>query len=235
VAPALGWWSAAHAQSNPAEAAARAEAGPSTAARPSEAPIPSCLDESISSELGEQLRPRGVQKRRFLKQGQLSLSARGGLFASDLLSSSYAFGGQLSYFVTEDLAVDLAFDVSPMDLDLDKPLSEFFGDPRFDPGTGYIAMAGLMWSPIHAKLKVAGSIVHSDIYLIAGAGRIFHDSVQGISYNAGFALDMLATRWITLRFELRDVIAVQEAVAETRLTNNLLATFGVALWLPTPL
>lgn len=157
------------------------------------------------------------------------------MFASDLLSSSYAFGGQLSYFLTEDFAIDLAFDVSPMDLDLDKPLSEFFGDPRFDPGTGYIAMASMMWSPVHAKLKVAGSIVHSDIYLIAGAGRIFHDSVQGISYNAGLALDMLATQWITFRFELRDVIAVQEAVAETRLTNNLLATFGVALWLPTPL
>jgi outer membrane beta-barrel protein len=231
----LGCWSAtAHAQPAAATSTAAAvdEDGPN---RPSDAPVPNCLDESISSQLGEQLRPRGVQKRRFLKKGQLELVARGGMFASDLLSTSYAYGGQLSYFLTEDFAIDVAFDVSPMDLDLDKPVSEFFGDPRFEPGTGYIAMASMLWSPIHAKLRVGGGIVHSDIYLIAGAGRVFHDSVQGISYNAGLGLDMLVSQWITVRFELRDVVAIQEAVAETRLTNNLLATFGVALWLPTPL
>jgi outer membrane beta-barrel protein len=211
-------------------------AGPARAqSKPSEAPVPSCMDQSISSELGEELRPRGVQKRRFLKQGQLEITARGGLFASDLLSSSYALGGALSLFFTEDFAIDLSFDVTPVALDLDAPVAEFFGDERFEPGLGYLGMASLLWSPIHAKLKVGGGIVHTDLYLIAGAGRLFHDSVQGVTFNAGMGLDMLTTQWVTFRFELRDVMAVQEAVAETRFTNNLMATVGVALWLPTGL
>lgn len=202
--------------------------------KPSEAPVPNCMDASISSELGDELRPRGVQKRHFLKKGQIALVAHGGLFASDLLSSSYAVGGDVSFFFTEDFALDVSFDMTPVALDLDAPVSEFFGDERFDPGMGYLGLANLLWSPIHAKLRMGGSIVHTDIYLIAGAGRLFHDSVQGIAFNGGLALDMLTTQWITFRFQVRDVVMVQEAVAETRLTNNILATVGIALWLPTP-
>jgi outer membrane beta-barrel protein len=203
--------------------------------KPSEAPLPSCMDQSIAGELGDQLRPRGVQKKNFLKQGQFQLTARGGMFAGDLMSSSYAYGGALAFWVTEDLGFEGSFDVTNVNLDLDKPVAEFFGDDRFDGGIAFLAMGGLLWSPIHAKLKMAGSIVHSDLVLAVGAGRLFHDSTQGVSYNAGLALEMFTTQWITFRFELRDVIAVQEAVAETRITNNFMATAGLSLWIPTPL
>lgn len=203
--------------------------------KPSEAPVPNCLDQSISGQLGEQLRPRGVQKREFLKKGELEIIARGGLFAADLLSSSYIWGGAVAFFPTEDFGFEIGFDVTPLALDLDEPVADFFGDPRFERSMGYLGMASLLWAPIHAKLKIGGGIVHSDIILTAGAGRLFHDSVQGVSYNAGMILEMLVNDWVTLRFEVRDIIAVQEAVAETRLTNNIVSTFGVALWLPTGL
>ena len=64
---------------------------------------------------------------------------------------------------------------------------------------------------------------------------MFHDSVQGVSYNAGVVLELLTSSWLTFRFELRDVIAVQEAAAESRLTNNIMVTAGLAFWIPTPL
>jgi len=128
--------------------------------KPSDAPVPNCMDQSISSELGEQLRPRGVQKRQFLKKGQLELVAHGGLMASDLMSSTYSLGGDLSLFLTEDFAIDLSFDTMQVALDLDKPLSNFFGDPRFKDSRGYLALASMLWSPIHAKLKMFGGIVH---------------------------------------------------------------------------
>jgi outer membrane beta-barrel protein len=210
---------------------------PATAAaqKPSDDPLPSCLDQSIRDELGEELRPRGVQKREFLKNKHVHFVAHGGLFAADLLSSSYIYGGSLGFFFTEDLAVQASLDVTPLALDLDTPLAEFFGDERFEPATGFLGMAGLMWSPIHAKLKIGGGIVHSDIMFMAGAGKLLHDSVQGVTWSAGMALEMFTTQWLTLRLEVRDVIAVQEAVAETRLTNNIMATFGIGLWIPTGL
>jgi outer membrane beta-barrel protein len=125
--------------------------------------------------------------------------------------------------------------VTHVALDLDEPLAEFFGDDRFEPGLGYLALGSLLWSPIHTKMKVGGGIVHGDIIFSAGAGRLVHDSVQGITFDAGVMLDLFTTRWLTFRFEARDVMAVQEAVAETRFTNNIVTTAGIAFWIPTPL
>jgi outer membrane beta-barrel protein len=214
--------------------AAEADAA-AAAAKPSEAPLPSCLDQSIKDELGRTLRPRGVQKRDFAKRAHVEIIARGGLYAGDLTSSSWIGGGALAYWFTEDLGLELGFDLTPIALDLDAPLAQFFGDDRFEKGMGYLPLANLMWSPIHAKMKIGDSIVHSDFIVYAGGGRLIHDSVQGATFDAGIALEMLTTRFFTVRFDARNVMAVQEAVAQTRFTNNLVATFGLALWIPTPL
>jgi outer membrane beta-barrel protein len=96
-------------------------------------------------------------------------------------------------------------------------------------------LGNLMWSPIHAKLKLGGGIVHSDIMLFLGGGRMIHDAVQGVSFDAGAAIDMFVTRALTVRLDIRDLTAVQEAAGETRFTNNLVATIGLALWIPTGL
>jgi outer membrane beta-barrel protein len=218
-----------------AAAAPSATAANATAplpARPSDAPLPSCMDETIKDELGRQVKPKGVQRRYFLKKHKLELVAHGGLYSGDLTSSSWIAGGSLAWFFTEDFAVEARFDVTPIRLDIDQPLGQFFGDTHFKPGTGYLALGNLLWSPIHAKLKMAGGIVHSDIMVSAGAGRLIHDSVQGVTYDAGVSLELFTTRWVTFRFDARDVMAVQEAVAETRFTNNIVATAGIAFWIP---
>ncbi len=195
--------------------------------------VPRSLDPATSSASSS--RPRGVQKRDFLKDDKLALVAHGGLFGGDLTSSSWIGGGGLDVFFTEDFALEASFELTPIALDLDAPLAGFFGDDRFEPGMGYLAMMSAVWSPIHAKLKIGDDIVHSDILLSAGAGRLFHDSVQGVTFQAAVALDMFTTQWVTFRFEARDVMMIQEAVAETRYTNNLIATAAIVLWIPTPL
>lgn len=202
-------------------------------ARPSEAPLPSCLDATIKDELGRELKPRGVQRRDFLKNKKLQLTGRGGLYAGDLTSSSWIGGGAVTFWFTEDLGLSLDFAVTPIALDLDKPLATFFGDDRFEPGLGYLPLANLIWSPVHTKMKIGDGIVHGDLMVFAGGGRLIHDSVQGVTFDAGFALELFTTGVVTVRFEGRDVMAVQEAVAETRFTNNLVATFGLSLWIPT--
>lgn len=204
-------------------------------AKPSDAPLPSCLDQSIRDQLGAELKPRGVQKRDFRKDNKLVLVAHGGLYGGDLTSSSWIAGGSLGYFFTEDLGLEVGFDLVPLTLDLDAPLNEFFGDDRFEPGMAYVGMANFMWSPIHAKLKMGGGIVHADMMFFAGGGRMFHDAVQGISFDAGMALDLFVTRAITVRIDARDLMAVQEIAGETRYTNNIVTTIGLAVWIPTGL
>src|SRR2546423_640611 len=65
-------------------------ADPTTApVKPSDAPLPSCLDQTIREQLGEQLKPRGVQKRDFKKTKKIVLHPFAGLFGGDLTSSSW--------------------------------------------------------------------------------------------------------------------------------------------------
>ena len=200
---------------------------------PSEAPLPSCLDKTIKDELAHQLEPRGVQKKNFLKVHKVEIALRGGLYGGDLTSSSWIGGGAMVFWFTEDLGLQTSFEVTPVALDLDEPLAEFFGDDRFEPGMGYLALGSLLWSPIHTKMKISGGIVHGDLIFSAGGGRLIHDSVQGITFDAGVMLDLFTSKWLTFRFEARDVMAVQEAVAETRFTNNFMATLGLSIWVPT--
>ena len=204
-------------------------------AKPSDAPLPSCLDQTIAGQLGEQLKPRGVQKRDFLKRRKINVVLHGGLQAGDLTSSSWIAGGSVGFFFTEDFGVAGEFDVTPLELDLDSPINKFFGDDRFTPGLAYVALGKLLWSPIHAKLKLGGGIVHADFLLFAGGGRMIHDAVQGLAYDAGMALDMFVTHAMTIRIGLQDLMAVEEIAAETHFTNNLVATAGFALWIPSGL
>ena len=204
-------------------------------AKPSDAPLPSCLDQTIADQVGEQLKPRGVQKRDFLKRRKLNLVLHGGLHAGDMTSSSWIAGGSLGFFFTEDFGISAEFDMTPLTLDLDQPLNQFFGDNRFQPGMAYVALGNFMWSPIHAKMKMGGGIVHADIMLFAGGGRMIHDAVQGLSFDAGGAIDFFVSKVMTVRIDARDLMAVEEIAAEQRYTNNLIATLGVAFWIPTGL
>ncbi|MBA3540313.1 MAG: outer membrane beta-barrel domain-containing protein [Deltaproteobacteria bacterium] len=204
-------------------------------AKPSDAPLPSCLDQTIRDQLGAELKPRGVQKRDFAKNKKIVLVGHGGMFGGDVTSSNWIAGGSLGFFLTEDFGIQAEFDVTPLTLDLDAPLNKFFNDNRFEAGMAYIALGNAVWSPIHAKLKVGGGIVHADVMLFAGGGRVIHDSVQGLSFDAGFALDMFVSKAVTVRFDVRDLMAVVEVAGETRYTNNLVATLGLAVWIPSGL
>ncbi|MEO6775320.1 MAG: outer membrane beta-barrel domain-containing protein [Kofleriaceae bacterium] len=206
--------------------------GTDAPAKPSDAPLPSCLDQTIAGELGETLKPRGVQKKIFRKRHKLNLVAHGGMYAGDLTSSSWIAGGSLGYFITEDFGFEAEFDLTPLTLDLDKPLTQFFGDDRFKAGMAYVALGNAMWAPIHAKLKLGGGIVHSDIILFGGGGRMIHDAVQGLSFDAGAAIDFFVSGFATIRLDTRDLMAIEEIAGDTRFTHNIIATAGLSLWIP---
>jgi outer membrane beta-barrel protein len=203
--------------------------------KPSDAPLPSCLDQTIRDQLGAELKPRGVQKRDFAKNKKLVINPRGGLYGGDLTSSSWIAGGSVGFFFTEDFGFEGSFDLTPLTLDLDEPIAEFFQDDRFTPGNAYIILGNFVWSPIHAKLKMGGGIVHADLLLFAGGGRMIHDAVQGFAINGGFALDLFVTSFMTIRLDVRDLMAVQEIAGETRYTNNIITTAGIAFYIPTGL
>jgi outer membrane beta-barrel protein len=187
-----------------------------------------CLDDLT----GDGYRRKGVQKRDFIKRGKGEVAALGGFYASDLLSSTYTAAVAAAYFPSEDLGIEVLVSYAPVKFRLEAPFTAFEQTRRFVPGSALQAVAGLMFSPFHAKFKLTeATILHGDLYAVAGGGRTFHDSVQGITFQAGLGLRLALWRRLALRFDVRDFILPQEVLGRGRTTHNITVLTGLAIWL----
>lgn len=193
----------------------------------------SCLDND--DELGALGRRKGVQKRDFLKRLRFELSAWGGFWASDLMSTSYDYGGALAFYPGEDFGFEASLLVTPMSLGIEKPLTQFFSGEVLRPSLAFVVVGDVLWSPIHLKLRVSEhAIAHGDVVFALGAGDTLNQTVQGVTFDVGLGLKLYVNRFFSVRFDLRDYLMIQEAVGVERVTNNLVGLFGLSLWLPGP-
>ncbi|HVZ71029.1 MAG TPA: outer membrane beta-barrel domain-containing protein [Polyangia bacterium] len=178
-------------------------------------------------------RRKGVQKRDFLKRHRVELSGVGGWYASDALSSTYAYGGALAFYPSEDFGVELLVTRSPVQFRLEEPFNGFTAEQHFVPSVAWQGIASMLWSPIHAKFKFTeDTIVHGDVFAVAGAGRTFHESVQGLTWEAGVGLKLYLSKYVTFRFDVRDFLLPQEVLGRGRITNNVTALGGLSFWSP---
>jgi outer membrane beta-barrel protein len=175
---------------------------------------------------------KGVQRRDFLKRHRFELGAVGGWYASDALSSTYTYGGALAFYPSEDFGLEILVTRTPIQFRLEEPFSSFGSERHFTPSVAYQGIASLLWSPIHAKFKFTdATIIHGDIFALAGAGRTFHESVLGLTWEAGFGLKLYFSRFVTFRLEVRDFLIPQEVLGRGRSTNNITILAGFSLWL----
>jgi len=178
-------------------------------------------------------RRKGVQRRDFLKRNRFEISGIGGFYASDTLSSTYSYGGALSFYPSEDFGIEALVTRSPVKFRLEEPFSGFDRSRRFLAGNAWQGIMSMIWSPIHAKLRFSdANIVHTDIFVVAGAGKTIHDSVQGLTWEAGVGMKLYLSRFVTVRVDVRDFLMPQEVLGRGRITNNVTVLGGVSLWLP---
>jgi outer membrane beta-barrel protein len=238
VAVVLALARAANAQDQqaPAEQAPEKQA-PASEQQPTEKPPdqpsgqPSCLDETIADELGQGFKRKGVQKRDFLKKGRFELSAIGGFYASDVLSSTYAYGGALAFYPSEDFGLEVIVTRSPVEFRLEAPFNQFDKEQHFVAQTALQIVGSLLYSPMHAKFKFSEqTIIHGDLFFVAGAGRTDADSVQGLTWEVGGGLKLYVAKYVTLRLDVRDFILAQEVLGRGRVANNVTTLLGVSVW-----
>jgi len=175
---------------------------------------------------------KGVQRRDFLKKHRFEIGLVGGYYASDALSSTYSYGGALAFYPSEDFGLEVLVTRTPMKFRLEEPFSAFDAEKHFTPSVATQGIASLLWSPIHAKFKFTeATIIHGDAFAIAGAGRTFHESVLGLTWEAGLGLKLYFSRFVTFRLEVRDFLIPQEVLGRGRSTNNLTILGGLSFWL----
>jgi outer membrane beta-barrel protein len=219
----------------PVEESPPAEAAPAAPAAATPAVAAPTAAEQAEDEAGcadQGPKRKGVQKRDFLKRHRFELTAWGGFYAADLLSTSYTYGGAVGFWFTEDFGVEASLLVTRFDLAVERPITDTFQGAVFKPSNAFVAVANLMWSPVHLKVRwTEHAIAHGDFIFTLGGGDTFHDTAQGVTLDVGLGLKLYPTRFFTLRFDLRDYLTVQEAVSVQKLSNNLVGTFGLSFWI----
>ena len=176
---------------------------------------------------------RGVQKKDFLKRHRFELAAHGGYYAADALSSTYVYGGSLSFFFSEDFGIEAMVLRNPVSFRLENAFMSFDGQQHFRPGTAWNALGALTWSPVHAKLRFSEHhITHADLMLSAGAGQTFSDVTQGFTWQVGLGLKLYLARFFSLRIDVRDLIIPQEILGNGKNTHNIATMLGLCGWIP---
>jgi outer membrane beta-barrel protein len=233
LAPTPGWAQESGGGSRRAARALDAEDDPpeqgeaATEQEPPSSTRVACLEDA--SEDGYQR--KGVQKRDFVKRHRFELGAVGGFYASDALSSTYTFGGALAFFPSEDFGLEALVTYEPVQFRIEDSFNAFDQRRRFQAGTALQGMGALLFSPVHAKFKASEeTILHGDLFLSAGAGRTFHDSVQGLTWEAGAGFKLYFSNHFAFRFDVRDFMLPQEILGRARITHNLTILAGLSLW-----
>jgi outer membrane beta-barrel protein len=176
-------------------------------------------------------RRKGVQKRDFLKRHRVELSGVGGFYASDALSSTYSYGGALAFYPSEDFGFEVLVTRSPVAFRLEEPFNAFDREQHFAAGHAFQGIFSLLWSPIHAKFKFTEeTIIHGDLFAVVGAGRTFHESVLGLTWEAGVGLKLYLARHLAFRLDVRDFLLPQEVLGRGRITNNVTILGGLSAW-----
>jgi outer membrane beta-barrel protein len=176
-------------------------------------------------------RRKGVQRRDFLKKHRFELSGVGGFYASDALSSTYSYGGALAFFPSEDFGLEVLVTRSPAQFRLEDSYDSFSKEAHFTPSIAWQGIFSMMWSPIHAKFKFTEqTIIHGDLFAVAGAGRTFDDSVLGLTWEAGVGMKLYLAKYVSFRFDVRDFLLPQEVLGRDRITNNVTVLGGLGFW-----
>jgi outer membrane beta-barrel protein len=193
-----------------------------------------CIDEAIRDELNARRRYRGVQKRLFQKAGRHELSVMGGLYAADLLSSSYLLQGAYTYHVTEDLGLEASFGYSRAESDLVRIVETdtSFTALRLNRPV-YIYEGHLLWSLAYGKLRwFSGSVSRFDLYTALGGGVTDNQTARGLTLSGGLGFKVFFGSWFAVRLDVRDQVMSQELLGLSEVVNNLAATLGFSAFIP---
>jgi outer membrane beta-barrel protein len=203
-----------------------------------------------------------VVRKPFLKDGRLEVMPSWNITLNDNMIRHHAPTAQLSYWLTDVLAVGV-----------EGQLFTHFGflEPKDLVGRAYrrlptlneyvwAAALNFHYAPLYAKFAVFNKwVVHWEGMFTAGVGvlqsRVLprDTNFQGwnnflIAPNIGFQARIFVTRWITLNVGIKDYIFVDrfenvnrmtadvetaKQEATTQLINNIMFTAGFSFWLPT--
>jgi outer membrane beta-barrel protein len=214
------------------------------------------VDKDRSGPLRDRVRP--VSGHLFLMKGRFELSPEAGFSFKDSFYFKVVPGLLLAFHITETVGVQLRAGFAINFVSSSAEICK--NDPKglrgcmaptlmqLDSGSsgtlpygrmGFFADLNLEWAPIYGKLGTLAvlpflDMVHFNMYVALGPAfmiALFPGAVP-IGGNVDFGFRFFITRFVTLRWELRDVI-YYETLNTGSIRNQLMLDVGLSIFLPT--
>ncbi len=187
----------------------------------------------IPPEEGKSVR-KGLGKRLFQKSMRHELNLYGGALATDLMGTSPLAGIAYGFHFNEDFALELGFAYTAHDPVLSKSIEGFTGYDLIKRHDARMYSGNLLFHPIHGKFMFFDmSVLHFDLYLLAGIGSTDSHYDKGLTYNLGAGMKVFLNSWMSLRLEVRNIIHSQQLLSTEVISHDLSLTAGVGFWIPT--
>jgi len=192
-----------------------------------------CIDKDLADKTAYKRERRGRVPRDFVKAQRHEISVSGGYFVSDLYSATYILGGSYTYHMTEDTAVEASGWYTHADAEVVRAIEDGRAQTVRDPYARSLFFASaLIWSPLHGKLQLGGSVVHFDLHLDAGVGVVDSPTSRGVTGVGGLGIKLFGGSAFAFRIDLRDLVYQQELLMQTFIVNDLSLTAGLSVFLP---
>lgn len=178
---------------------------------------------------------RVLQQKPFIKAMRFEIEPTFNLPINETATQHLGVGVQLRFHITDWVAIGAEY-------------TKYFGWTREDSDGGldnYVAYPRIMdfyvggsvsFVPLNGKflwLGRYGKPVYWDLYLTAGGGaqKTLDFNYHG-SGNVGVGWRMAATQWLTLNFEIRDYMYMENYPGGDKFVNNVVFMFGLGFFMP---
>ena len=201
-----------------------------------------------------------VRNKQFYKTGRFEISASAGMMPYDSLVSHYMAGGHVVWHLSDHYAWEI------IDAEMTFPsitgfTTNLVKDKKISnlqtPKLKILASTNFVVSPLYGKLRLFGhSVIHMDLYLLAGLGFANTEIVRvGITPAAaaagmeptqaiirtswdpmidfGIGFKIFLNRAIGVVIDLRDYIVYTELYGSKTLQSNFSVYLGISFFLPT--
>ncbi len=178
---------------------------------------------------------RVVQQKPFIKAMRFEIEPTFNLPMNETVTQHVGVGVQLRFHIKDWVAIGAEY-------------IKYFGWSKNDADGGldnYVPYARLMdfyvggnvsFVPLTGKflwLGQYGKPVYWDLYLTVGGGaaKTLFGDYHG-SGNAGVGFRFAATQWLTVNFEVRDYMYMENYALEDKFVNNVVFSLGLGFFMP---
>jgi outer membrane beta-barrel protein len=195
--------------------------------------VPAAAAAQSAESIPEPVIPAQVDRRDVhvskISANDIELGVFAGILSVQGFGTEPSAGARLGYHVTEDFFLEGRYARSKVSDESYRRLGIPLFTSEVVPLTYYDLSVG--WNVFPGEIFVGKDwAMTSATYLIGGVGNVKFNGESHTAYNFGIGIRVLPKDWLSIRFEMRDLMFSSDILGKNQLTHNFEMTLGLGAY-----